>query len=329
MISAILGFTPKLITNKQTNNKNINNFKYINFHSKYNLEKDTVSFSGKHSKSEPSKFSPRVQSALGIQSKLNKLYRSNSLSLESIQDVLNSKSPVPVTVKSMSEVPNLLNAKNCKAYMQPIYEKDMKLSGAIIYLNPDFSNKREATSLIADCVHEYTHILQRHEDGDYIGIAKYTSNLEEARFLGFIAGHTMKDFEKSLLKPISTKDEFIDIFEKKMKTQTPITKEDIIPFLPDKEQLKDDLDFLLNANFRNTMDIFKVPKQYMGEYLYFFHRAKPTLEQSVIKQFEMESEAKQADIEARKTGLLPSAQSAFFHSLNKGFYDAVVEVLKN
>lgn len=329
MISRIIGFSPRLITNNQTNNNNINNLKYSNFYSKYNLEKDTVSFSGKHKASEP-QFSQRVQSALGIKSKLNKLYRSNNLSLETIQEVLNSKSPVPVTVKSMSEVPNLLNAKNCQAYMQPVYEKDMKLSGAIIYLTPEnCSNKREATSLIADCVHEYTHILQRYEDGDYIGIAKYTSNLEEARFLGFIAGHTMKDFEKSLLKSISKKDEFLDIFEKKMKTQTPITKEDIIPFLPDKESLKEEMDTLLNLNFENTMNIFKVPKQYMGEYLYFFHRAKPTLENSVIRQFEMESEAKTADIEARKTGLLPDFQSAFYYSLNKGFYDAVIEVLKN
>ncbi|MBR6163596.1 hypothetical protein IKQ26_06900 [bacterium] len=320
MISAISGFSHKI---QIQNNNNIN---YHNIYNKYNLEKDTVSFSGKHQQA-PS-FSPRVQTALSVQSKLNKLYRADNLSFETIQEVLNSKSPVPIEVKPMSELPRLINAKNCQAYMQPKYEKDMKMSGATIYLKPDFSNKREATGIIADCIHEFTHILQRHEDGDYLGLTKYTSNLEEARFLGFISGNTMRDVEKSLQNTVYKNPEFLKIFEKKQKNLTPFTKNDLMPFMPSKEALKEDVDNLLNVHFENTMDIFKVPKQFKGEYLYFFFRAKPTLEQSILRQFEMESEAKTADIEARRTGLLPDFQSAFYNSLNKSLYDATIEVLK-
>ena len=328
MISRIIGFTPKLITNNQTNNQNINNFKYINFHSKYNLEKDTVSFSGNHKASVAAQFSPRVQSALSVQSKFNKLYRANNLSFETMQEVLNSKSPVPVTVKPMSEMPNLINAKNCQAYMQPVYEKDINLSGTVIYLTPDFSNKREAANIIADCVHEYTHILQRYEDADYLGIKDYTSNLEEARFLGFISGSAMKDLEKTLQNTVYSNKEFLEIYEKKLKTLTPITREDMIPFLPKKEELTDTIDNLLNVHFENTMDMFNVPKQYRGEYLYFYMRSKPTLEKSVIRQFQMESEAKQADIEARKSGVYSDFGSIFYHRINKSLYDSVIEILK-
>jgi len=326
MIDRIIGFSPRLITNDS--HGKTNNFQYINFSNKYNLEKDTVSFSGKHKPPQTPNFPPRVQQALSVQSKLNRLYRSNNLSLENIQEVLSAKSPVPVTVKPMSELPHLLNGQNCRAYMQPVYEKDMKLSSAIIYLNPQFLIKREATSLISDCVHEYTHILQRHEDGDYVGLSKFTSNLEEARFLGFIAGHTMRDIEQSLLKSMNSNSKFTEIVGKKSKTLAPVTKEDIIPFLPKKEQIKENIELSLNANFQNTMDMFKVPKKYMGEYLFFFVKSKPYLEQSIIKQFEMESEAKQADIESRRTGLLPDYEEIFDNRINKSFYDAFLEIMK-
>ena len=294
---------------------------------KYGLKQDTVSFSGK--KNEPSHLSPTAEKALSVQSKLHKLYRTNRLSTETIEEVLNKQSPVPVEVIDIKNLPDVFtNAKNCQAYMQPIYGQDLKLKSAKIFINPYFKDKRTASGIIADTVHEFTHVLQRERDNDYVGLAKFTGNLEEARFLNFIASNTMRDMEKTIFNTLNTKTKFLDIVNKKSKTLTPLTKDDVKPFLEGKEKLSETLEGLLNANFQNTMEQYQIPKKYSGEYNFFYLKAKPTLKNSVIRQFEMESEAKSAETEARKNGLLFDAQAIFGHSLNKSVYDAFLEIMK-
>ena len=293
----------------------------------YNLKQDTVSFSGK--KPVQTTFSPTVEKALSVQSKLNKLYRSNNLSLETIEEVLNKQSPVPIEIIDMKQIPEAFtNAKNCQAYMQPLYENDLKMKGAKIYIKSDFEDKKTASGVIADVIHEFTHILQRDRDNDYLGLSKFTSNLDEARFLNYIAANTMRDMERTMFNNLNTKTEFLDIVSKKSKHSIPLDKNDVKPFLGSKEELTDTLNRLLNLHFQNTIDKFQIPSKYAGEYNFFYNKAKPTLEKSVIKRFEMESEAKSADMEARKRGLVCDYRSIFGNSINKSLYDAFLEIMK-
>ncbi len=290
--------------------------------SKYNLEKDTVSFSGKM------ELTPVAEEALSIQSKLHKLYRSNNLSIQTIQEVFNSKSPVPVEIKPISQIPNALKYKDCLAYMQPCYENDLSMKKAIIYLNDNFSDKRNASNIIADCIHEYTHVLQRHKDGDYLRLSKVTNNLEEARFLNFIGAQAMGDTEKSLFNILNSNAQYTNLINKKFKTNTPVTKNDIKPYLPSKEELDKSLNNLLDIRFKKLTEKLSIPQQDLGEYEDFYNKAKPTLKESVIRQFEMEAEAKSADIEARKRGLVFDSRTIFAHSINKSLYEAYLEIMK-
>ena len=271
---------------------------------------------------------PVAEEALSIQSKLHKLYRSNNLSIQTIQEVFNSKSPVPVEIKPISQIPNALKYKDCLAYMQPCYENDLSMKKAIIYLNDNFSDKRNASNIIADCIHEYTHVLQRHKDGDYLRLSKVTNNLEEARFLNFIGAQAMGDTEKSLFNILNSNVQYTNLINKKFKTNTPVTKNDIKPYLPSKEELDKSLNNLLDIRFKKLTEKLSIPQQDLGEYEDFYNKAKPTLKESVIRQFEMEAEAKSADIEARKRGLVFDSRTIFAHSINKSLYEAYLEIMK-
>ena len=146
----------------------------------YNLPCDTVSFTGKKHISEE-EFSPCAKEGVAIGKKILKLSRSNSLTPETLNGILNENSPVPVQAKDLHELPSEVrnNFGNVIAHMLPGYTPDFQLAVANIYLGAFPKTAKEESNFAANVAHEYTHVQQRAKDENYYGILNYTNDIDE------------------------------------------------------------------------------------------------------------------------------------------------------
>ena len=159
---------------------NKNSVKYNN----NNLKYDTVSFSGTK-KTEKKETSQNVISGVSLGKKILKYARTNEISYEDLNRIVNIASPVDIEIKPLDELPfkNFNLAGNVIAHMLPLYGLDYRLRSANIYLGALPQASKERTDFVANLAHEYTHVLQRAQDDDYYGILKYTQNPQEVSII--------------------------------------------------------------------------------------------------------------------------------------------------
>lgn len=146
----------------------------------YNMPCDSVSFSGKKDIAKQ-EYSPIAQEGISVGKKLLKLARSNSLNYGNLDNVLNEKSPVPIGVEDVKNLPSIAKSDFGKvvAHMLPGYTPDFKLGIANIYLGAMPKTAKEEADFCANVAHEYTHVLQRANDTNYYGLLNYTKNPDE------------------------------------------------------------------------------------------------------------------------------------------------------
>lgn len=138
---------------------------------------DSITFGANNIKQE---LSPLEEHGLGVAKKLMKMQRSSSLTRKNISQYLNSVSPVPINVEHVSQMPEQIRANIPKvaAHMVPLYNNNIELMGANIYIK-DATTSKEAGDLIANTAHEFTHVLQRQADNTYYGIKSHTKDVEQ------------------------------------------------------------------------------------------------------------------------------------------------------
>ena len=150
------------------------------------LTKDTVSF-GARVQVPKEIVSENVQEATALAKRLFKLQRSNRLNLDSVSELINSRSPVPVEIKDLKDLPQEMRLGNYLAYLQPHFAEDFKLEKATMYLRQMPQDKKGQMGILANVAHEYTHLLQRSADDSYCGLKQYSQDLGEARFYKMFA----------------------------------------------------------------------------------------------------------------------------------------------
>lgn len=147
----------------------------------FNTPCDTVCFSGKKQPVETD-FSPEAQEGIAIGKKMLKLAKSDSLTKDAIEKILNEKSPVKITVKDIAdfEYEFIGSIGHVTAHMLPLYDTEtLHLAEADINLGPIPKTAKEKSQYAAEIAHEYTHVLQRAKDKNYYGLPKYLKNNEE------------------------------------------------------------------------------------------------------------------------------------------------------
>lgn len=162
-----------------------------------NSTKDTVTFGAKNVRPE---LSPLEQHGVGVAKKLMKMQRSNSLTRENISQYLNSISPVPIKVEYVSNIPARIKANipNVAAHMVPLYDNNLELAAANIYIK-DATTSKEAGDLIANTAHEFTHVLQRQVDKSYYGMKAYTNDVGQITSLARLSQSLYNGITKTFL----------------------------------------------------------------------------------------------------------------------------------
>ena len=178
-----INFASKILFKNSTNNR---------ISKTYNLPCDSVSFSGKKNRVQEN-YSVNAQKGISLGKKILKLTRSNSLSAENLNNLVNENSPVPIKIDDIKNDPIFAMGTFGKAiaHMLPGYNTDYQLSMANIYLGKFPSTAKEESDFVANLAHEYTHVLQRAEDKNYYGLLEYTTNAEELSMIARTAKTVM------------------------------------------------------------------------------------------------------------------------------------------
>lgn len=168
----------------------LNKFNYQNKGLKNSpaLKYDEVSFSGK----EPSL---NIERGVKIGEKILNLSKNNLLNYETLNNVLNENSPVPICIQDIRNIPNIAKSDFGKpiAHMLPGYTPDLKLAAANIYLGSLPKTPQEVSDFAANVAHEYTHVLQRAQDKTYYGIPNCTKNIKEITIIARSAKSIMDE----------------------------------------------------------------------------------------------------------------------------------------
>ncbi len=249
------------------------------------LKTDSVSFRG-NSPVENS-LSPIEETSLKLAKKLMKLERSDSLNTFAISQVLNEFSPVPITIKPLSEIPSQIQAMSVAkigAHMLPFYTPDLKLNNVEIYLG-NAKNAKEAGKLISDTAHEFTHVLQRQADKSYFGIREYTDEIDEITTLVRISQTIYNELIKKCSNAIITN----AAFQRAAKTMTSFSPEFIAKYLEQQNVLRN-----LNAVTDSMSELILSSPQMstLRENSKLDTKTiKEVIRKAVVKQAQMEEEA--------------------------------------
>lgn len=173
------------------------------------IQYDSVSFTGVKKQSKEADKLTDVQLAnsqnVKTASKLaKKISTQQDLSLKSLEEAFNKSSPVEIEVIDLKDKPAFLQLPpNTIAHMLPIYNnQNLELAKANILLNPNYGTAQEKTTLFADSMHEYTHVLQRNGDKTYYGMKAELKNTQEiqtaARISQAILGQVVNYYASTL-----------------------------------------------------------------------------------------------------------------------------------
>ncbi len=207
-------------------NNNANNGR-ISFAPQY----DTVEFKGrKKPPVDESNLSENAKKASCISKKLIKMGRNGSLNYKEIENLMNENSPVKLEVIDIDTLPSVVANEfggGIQAHFLPFYNPDtLELKGGQIALGKATTTK-ETGALIADAVHEYTHMFQRASKNYLDTIQNVTSDFDEVITLARTAQRILQMHVAMSMENVRNseyQDKYSQLFDDRIKNDTTVKK---------------------------------------------------------------------------------------------------------